>query len=430
LLRFATLAGDHARRAFAYRAAVSHYEAALAVGERRSAGQNALVRRAFAGRLLAAEALLDWDSIVTTSGRHDAWASRIGVVAPLISPGRLALLRALMGDLAGAAQRIREQPSLAENAAPALAEMWRRTALILLPDDLPVEQPQYVDGTAWPVPSFAALAPLPGSPTHDLPELLESEEAGLVLFQLGWAAATQGVLPDAEACLLRAFALAAECQQPALATLAALQLAHCAALAGANAEREQWLLCSLEKARAAPEAAWASIWPSIHCGYLWLLDDRLEEAQAQFEMLATQLAGLPAFDAHRASIHIGLGLAALAGGERARAAELLAPALAQPPNTYGFVYVAGLLGMARLAAAEHGAVAARVWLRKALDYSVRRSLLPEYVRTAIEIARIERDYGDPALALDLLREAVAHASKAGLVPMAEAATALLGRLSA
>ena len=57
-----------------------------------------------------------------------------------------------------------------------------------------------------------------------------------------------------------------------------------------------------------------------------------------------------------------------------------------------------------------------------------RSLLPEYVRTAIEIARIERDFGDPAAALPLLRAAAELAAGAALGPLAAAARALLERL--
>jgi hypothetical protein len=57
-------------------------------------------------------------------------------------------------------------------------------------------------------------------------------------------------------------------------------------------------------------------------------------------------------------------------------------------------------------------------------------LLPEFVRTAIEIVRIERDFGDPAPALPLLRDAAELARAAGLDPLADAASALLTRIAA
>jgi hypothetical protein len=74
--------------------------------------------------------------------------------------------------------------------------------------------------------------------------------------------------------------------------------------------------------------------------------------------------------------------------------------------------------------------AARATLAHALAYSAHRSLLPEYVRTAIEIVRIERDFGDTAPALPLLQDAAELARAAGLAPLAAAASALLARMAA
>ena len=85
---------------------------------------------------------------------------------------------------------------------------------------------------------------------------------------------------------------------------------------------------------------------------------------------------------------------------------------------------------AAIAALRGDMQAARATLAHALGYSARRSLLPEYVRTAIEIVRIERDFGDPALALPLLRDAAELARAAGLNPLADAAGALLARIAA
>jgi hypothetical protein len=49
---------------------------------------------------------------------------------------------------------------------------------------------------------------------------------------------------------------------------------------------------------------------------------------------------------------------------------------------------------------------------------------------AIEVARVERDFGYPAAALPLLRAAADLASGAGLSPLATAAASLLARLVA
>ena len=67
-------------------------------------------------------------------------------------------------------------------------------------------------------------------------------------------------------------------------------------------------------------------------------------------------------------------------------------------------------------------------LAHTLDYSARRGLLPEYIRTAIEIARIERDFGLPSRGLPPLRAAAGLAESAGFTPLAAAASALLARL--
>ena len=183
-------------------------------------------------------------------------------------------------------------------------------------------------------------------------------------------------------------------------------------------------------AQQAPEAAWAEIWPRIHEAFLLLLDDQHAAARDRFVLLAARLHDLPTFQSHRASVEVGLGLLELARGDLARAAEQLERALGSPQLLYGFVYVAARHGLARIAALRGDMQAARATLAHALGYSARRSLLPEYVRTAIEIVRIERDFGDPAPALPLLRDAAELARAAGLDPLADAASALLARIAA
>ena len=243
----------------------------------------------------------------------------------------------------------------------------------------------------------------------------------LAWFQVGWAVLMQGRLRDAQPCLLRAYELAIETSQAAVAVISALQLAHLHALRGDQAASERWMQMSLDTAQQAPEAAWASIWPRIHQAFLLLLDDQFAAAGAGFEHAMARLHGLPAFQTHRASVEVGLGLLDLAQGERGRAAVRLRQALALPQLLYGFVYVAGLHGLSRIAALEGDLASARATLARALAYSARRSLLPEYVRTAIEIARVERDFGEPAPTLPLLKLAAALASAADLAPLAKAA---------
>src|SRR5262249_20587136 len=166
-------------------------------------------------------------------------------------------------------------------------------------------------------------------------------------------------------------------------------------------------------AQQAPDAAWATIWPRIHQAFLLLTDDQYDAARERFELMATRLRELPAFQSHRASVEAGLGLIDLANGDLAQASARLTGALASPQLLYGFVYTAAQHGLARIAAMGGDIQAARATLLHTLDYSARRSLLPEYVRTALEIGRIERDFGDPTPILPLLREAVSLARAAG-----------------
>jgi DNA-binding SARP family transcriptional activator len=414
LLRAAVSAGDHARSSYAYQQALQHYETALETA-RRLPQAHAEVRRAFAGLLLTYEALLDWDGISATARRYERWAAG-GSLPPIITTRRLVLLRALMGDLAGATEL--SQQDGAGQQSPILADMLERTATILRPVD-PRHAPEAL--------LFSPPPPLPGRPADELPALLGADEAAQALFQVGWAALNQGLVREAGPCLQRAYDLAVETSQAAAAVASALQLAHLHTLRGQPAATEQWLARSLELAQAASEAVWASLWPRLHQGFLWLHDDQLDLALARFAEMDAQLAALPTFQSHRASARVGLGLVALARGKTAEAAPPLEEAAASP-HLYGFVYAAAQHGLARLAALRGDLPAARAVLRHALNYSARRSLLPEYARTAIELARIERDYGRPANALPTLRDAAAHAAAYGLAPLAQAAQALLARL--
>ncbi len=236
------------------------------------------------------------------------------------------------------------------------------------------------------------------------------------------------MLREAEPCLERAYTLAGETGQAAVAVVSALQLAHLHDLRGERTATAHWLAISIELANRAPEAAWALIWPRIHEGFLMLLDDRLADAQERFSAMAVRLRDLAALQSHRASVEAGLGLLALVRGDIDQAEARLSDALRSPQLLYGFVCVAAQHGLARVAAMRGDLHAGRLLLGRALHYSAQRGLLPEYVRTAIEIARIERDFGDTTQALPLLRGAAGLADGAGLVPLAAAAHALIERL--
>lgn len=471
VLRYAIDAGDYARRAFGYRHALHHYDAAIEAGERLGAEAPVeMMQRAFAGRLLTCETLLDWEGLEETSMRYEQWAERHRLTPPaLVAPRRLVLLRALMGDLAGAAAISAAHAARGQTSdrAPSITDMLRRTALILQPDAYPEgirrshasrrdrqeesgdprhgqtvsretgdrrnrrTDPLPADNahTMWQAwPSFRIADPVPGNPAEELPKLLGPDEAAAALFQIGWAALMQGLLRDARPCLTQSYTLAVETGQAPAAVVSALQLAHLNALAGKPDETTIWLERSLETAARASEAAWASIWPRIHQGFLWLIDDRLALAEQRFIEMAARLAGVAAFQSHRASVAVGMGMVALARGDLTGAGAYFHEALRAPHQLYGFIYVSAHHGIARLAALRNDLPGARAMLLHTLHYTVQRALLPEYVRTVIEVARIERDFGDPAPVLAHLRSAARLARSAGLAPLAAAASALSTRL--
>lgn len=430
VLRFATIAGDHARQGFAYQAALGHYNAALQAAERLGSRADIdITRRAFAGRLRTYEALLDWDGMLETDRRYGQWAAHHQQKPALIAPRRLVLLRALMGDLAGAAQLSADHANQRPEAIPMLQDMLARTARILQP----VSELQANEGTEpGDVPPPAAWQPVeppPGAPASELPALLGPEEAAVALFQVGWAALVQGLIQAAEPCLHQAYTLGKQTGQAAVAVISALQLAHLHDLRGERSATHEWLATSIALAERVPEAAWASIWPRIHEAFLLLLDDRLDEAEARFTNLACQLNTLAALQSHRASVEVGLGLLALQRGDLENAHTRLQHALHSPQLIYGFVQVVAQHGLARIAALRGQPAQARRLLYHALASSAQRGLLPEYIRSAIAITRFERDFGRAAQALPLLHNAIHLAETAELGALASAARTLLQRLS-
>lgn len=432
VLYYGAAAGDHTRRAFGYRAALAHYDNAIAAGERLgAAATTGIMQRAFAGRLLTCETLLDWDGIAATSARYEQWAARHGVTPPkIVAPRRLVLLRALMGDLAGAAAISAihtARNSGGTEPLPVISDMLQRTALILRHE--PAPDTRHASWEGWnAIAPFRLAAPIPGQPATELAAQLGPDEAAATLFQIGWAALMQGLIGDARPCLHQAYHLAVTTGQAPAAVVSALQLAHLHALTGAQDETASWLERSLATAARAPEAAWASIWPRIHQGFLWLLDDQLALAEQRFAEMSARLAGAPAFQSHRASLAVGLGMIALARDDRAAADSHLHNALQATQQLYGFVYVAAHHGLARLAALYDDIPRARAILAHTMRYSIQRALLPEYARTAIEIARIERDFGNPSSILPLLQTSAQIAETAELAPLAAAGFALYSRL--
>lgn len=418
VLRYATLAGDLARRRFGYQQARTHYTTAIQAGEQLGQQVDAsLMRRAFVGLAHTCETLLDLAGIQTAVERYARWVERHGTASfvPLVAPRHLALLQALSGDLAQAAVLSAQFASSAQQS-PSLVDALQRTAQILAPDQLPpmLDQCELE-------PLTINVRPLPEQPTSRLPGLLGAEDAALSLFQIGWATLTQGLLNEAQPCLVMANQLAQDTGQAAIAVMSALQLSHLADLRAEAAAAETWLQRSLDLAAQAPEAAWASIWPQIHQGFSWLFSDQVDLAEQRLSAIERQLATVSGFAAHRTGVTIGLGLVALARQHVAVAEERFSRVLAAPQVVYGFAWAAAFHGLAQIAARRGQFERAIGLLAHVLHGSAQRGLLPEYVRTAIVAARLARDTGLPVDVTALLSHATALARRYELTALVSSA---------
>lgn len=426
LLRYAIVAAEHARRAYAYQAAFSHYNTALGAAERLGAQANPeQVRQALTGRLHTCEALLDWNGILETNQRYEQWPQPLGS-GPLVAPRRLVLLRALLGDLAGAAQLSAKYAQQPPESSIILQDMLERTAQILES----IATPDFSD---WQSAFEQTRGDFPSSPpppqnVAQLEALLGAQDAAMALFQIGWAYLIQGHIAEAEPNLQRAYELGLQTSQAAVAVISALQIAHLYSLQAQSDQCKHWLQISLDLAKQAPEALWASIWPRLHQGFLYLLSNQTDDAYNRFQTMAHELRELPTLQSHRASVEVGLGLVAINQDDYQAAEQHLKQALASPQLLYGFVQIIAQHGLARIASSRGQTDLARRILGQTLYNSAKRDLLPEYIRTALEICKLERDYGNLQSCQTLLEHSYSLAQKAQLHALSQATNLWLKRL--
>ncbi|MBK8051248.1 MAG: tetratricopeptide repeat protein [Anaerolineales bacterium] len=145
---------------------------------------------------------------------------------------------------------------------------------------------------------------------------------------------------------------------------------------------------AINRARPGTAAELASMWPRIASGFLSLHAGRLDEAERRLRRVADFLGDRRSFGNYRNSANIGLGLVALARGERGEARRILEGALTDPVHLYPYTHVHALLGLAQIAH-EDGDIAARDrLLRQALRFAGRRGLLEEYIASITLVGRM------------------------------------------
>jgi len=395
---YSVLAGEKLLRTFGFRQALAAFDQALAVLEAPAdgalAGPPELIRRALQGRGLAYESLFEPDGVTDTYRRLQSWARQQGDRALLLKAySRLTAMLGLLGQQRESNELLRElietlTPDDGENLrSQVMEDLFERRRLIYSPDE--------PDASA----EWAAYTPPPpvvAHPVHDVLQILDPVHAVLPLLEYGWTLLVQGQLGEATHCLETVVDLARETGQPSIASTAYHQLAVTARILGhldqSQQLNEQSVAINREIAGAAAELG--SMWPRIASAFLSLRLNRIDEAERRLRRVLELLDHREAFRNHRNSTNIGLGLVALARGERGEAKQRLTEALADPVNLYPYTHVRALLGLAHIAQSEGDAAASAALLRQALRFAGRRSLLEEYVETVLEIAQL-RPTGAP-----------------------------------
>lgn len=369
---YSVLAGEQLLRAFSLNQALTQFDNALTVLDELPDADADLVRRAWQGRGLAYENLLDPDGVTDTYTRLRRWALQTGHKdLALLAHTRLTTLLGLVGQQAESNALMKEL-ILDERSTPSrsLADLLERHQRLFSAED--------ADSAGW-----AALqppAPVPADPVGEISAEMGPVHAALPLLIYGWALQVQGQFAESAQVLEAAVALAESTEQRSLASLAYHQLSVSVRLQGdltrSHALNEQSKALNQQVHGTASQLA--SVWPRISSAYQALTRGELDQAVERFQRVETFLSDHDSFRTHHNSTIIGLGLAALAAGDLDRAEDLLARGLADPVNRYPFTFVKGLLALAQIAHRRRQDERCVAILQRALHYAGSRSLVREY----------------------------------------------------
>lgn len=397
---YSILAGEQLLRTYGFRQAVDFFDAALGALDELPESPPSLTERALQGRGLAYESLFDLEGVTDTYRRLLAWASHRGDRTLFHQThSRMATMLGIMGQDRESNELLQELMSvlaLGEDSVPApvqsgvIADLLERRRVIYSSDD--------PDDGLWA--RYTPPPPVVAEPVRDVLRVLEPLHAVLPLFHYGWTLLVQGQLGEATQCLSAVVDLAIETVQPSIASTALHQLAVTARILGDFEQSQTLNEQSVAINRAAPGTAseLASMWPRIASALLSLQAGRLDEAERRLRRVIDFLGTRDSYRNYRNSAHIGLGLVELERNHIETARGLLQGALGDPVNLYPYMHVRALLGLARISRIEGDPGAADGLLRKALRFAGRRSLLEEYIETALEIAA-QRPSGAPIEAL-------------------------------
>ena len=421
--RYSVLAGEKLLAVMGFRQAIEHFDDALFVLESSSVPDAELMRSALQGRGLAYESLLDPEGMANSYRQLQRWAHQQGDRPLLLTAhNRLTTMLALMGQQAESNQFLLELLELVSTDEAAarehavLIDLAERRRQIYSPLTADAES-----ATSWA--AYTPPPPVVPNAVAQLQQALTPMNVVLPLIDYGWILRIQGQLDEAAECLAAAIQVAEQTDQQPIAYIAYHQLAVIASLRGDEQESRRFNEASIRLNRQAPVATaeLVSMWPRTSSAFLSLQEGELDEAERRFQRVLDTLGPRVSFRNHRHSASIGLGLVALARGQRQQARELLEPALVDAINLYPYTHVRALLGLAQIAAAEKDGAECRALLQRALHYAGERSLLQEYAETVMEIARHQP--ADAPVAT-LLAQATTAVQQAGMRAV-EAELALL-----
>ncbi|HZO72197.1 MAG TPA: BTAD domain-containing putative transcriptional regulator [Ktedonobacteraceae bacterium] len=455
VLRYEVEAGDYARHTFSYRQALVHYDTALQLLPRLQCQQSESsidiaewAARAYHGRGLVCEALLDWEGVQESQRNLSEWAATNKNIAfASNSTRRMAGIRGLMGYLPEAAtigisvvQHLQADAETSydiqnhtQKSLRTMLDMTRRWASLVTVDapHLQHEQASWDEMAASPFPPFYPAS----SPTiQDWQEIVEAlgvSQAALTLAEYGWVLLLQGLNIEAERCLKAALHAAEETDQVTYWILAAMHLSRVYHLYGQPEEGSFWFGRCLERSRQlSAEATWPMTWPLLNYAYYLISLNRLDEAEQVLKQLQAQLDQQRDFLAHRYSIQIGFGLIALSRSDFAQAEALLQGALNHQPNLYIEAYILAEQGIVRIARHQKRYHEAFRRLRAMLAFCGQRSLLQSYSYTVFTLARLALHTGQIQGIPNLLEQLSQLVDAAGYTDIHRQCCALLARVTA
>ena len=447
------IAGDYARRTFSYRQAIVQYDAALQLLHHLT--PSSLVEQGFdieewyskahAGRMLACEALLDWEGMEESYDYVRAHALNNGAI-PYVGRNidRRVFTRSLMGYLPEAAsmsqvtllqlqdevEALQHRSSHDRRCIEFLIDISQHWARLLTPTGLTV--PFLPNQQAILLSShFPPFVPAPRPSVHDwyeMKERLGAAQAAFVLFEYGWILLLQGLLSDAEQCLQWALQAAEETNQDICWIHASMLLSNIFASYGRHEEATEWSRRCFARCQQLSEATWVSIWPLLNKAYYALNPATIETAKRVFHQLERQMAHQQGFQAHYYSMQIGLGLAQLVQGELELAKVSLQDALKHEQQLYIEAYVLAEQGLANIARQQGQDDEACQRYHKLLTFCGQRSLLSHYSSTALALAELLIKRKQKAGIADFLIQLNQHLNTAGFADLHQQSSMLLTKL--